>query len=310
MMLANCARSSRRSSYESTSPIAAERGRVPRRHARRHAQLVRRFFGDERPEPTTEVTLSDFDPDGEDKVLAAICYSHSSLPEAQLWTGCAALRSTIASAMQAYVGERGNRRHKPGRAFERTGYRFDWSDYGAFRDLQRHRMLTIEWQHLTPHHGFGYPGPLPMPDRRRYDEAWNIRRTLPRSSNSSRNRQLRRFTWLSHALRHADERARGDAPERVAKFPQGHATDRRVAQEMHRRSPRGRATGRSPKRCASSTTKRPIWSGWTQSTWPRCDALTNLNGFRIFLAMVDLQRHASVLVTATGARLTSSPDSG
>ena len=53
--------------------------------------------------------------------------------------------------MRAYVGERRNRRHKPGRAFERSFYRFDvLSDYGAFRDMQRHRMLTIEWQKLTP----------------------------------------------------------------------------------------------------------------------------------------------------------------
>jgi thymidylate synthase ThyX len=56
------------------------------------------------------------------------------------------------------VGERGNRRHRPGRAFERTAYRFDIvSDYGAFRDLQRHRMLTIEWQELTPDLGYEMP---------------------------------------------------------------------------------------------------------------------------------------------------------
>ena len=37
-------------------------------------------------------------------------------------------------------------------------YRFDVvSDYGAFRDLQRHRMLTIEWQPLTPDHGYVLP---------------------------------------------------------------------------------------------------------------------------------------------------------
>ena len=60
--------------------------------------------------------------------------------------------------LQAYVGERENRRHKPGRAFERVDYRFDvLSDYGAFRDLQRHRMLTIEWQSLTPNHGYVRP---------------------------------------------------------------------------------------------------------------------------------------------------------
>ena len=45
--------------------------------------LVQRMFADERPEPAREVTLVDFDPDGEDKVLAAICYPHTHLPEAQ-----------------------------------------------------------------------------------------------------------------------------------------------------------------------------------------------------------------------------------
>ena len=34
------------------------------------------------------------------------------------------------------------------------------ADYGAFRDLQRHRMLTIEWQKLTPHLGAGVPEEL------------------------------------------------------------------------------------------------------------------------------------------------------
>ena len=49
--------------------------------------------------------------------------------------------------LEAYIGERRNRRHRPGRAFERTAYRFDvLADYGAFRDLQRHRLLTLEWQ--------------------------------------------------------------------------------------------------------------------------------------------------------------------
>ena len=60
--------------------------------------------------------------------------------------------------LRAYVGERSNRRHKPGRAFERIDYRFDvLADYGAFRDLQRHRMLTIEWQPLSTRHGYEIP---------------------------------------------------------------------------------------------------------------------------------------------------------
>ncbi|MBJ7347575.1 MAG: FAD-dependent thymidylate synthase, partial [Thermoleophilaceae bacterium] len=56
------------------------------------------------------------------------------------------------------VGDRENRRHRPGRGFERLSYRFEIvSDYGAFRDLQRHRMLTCQWQTLSPQLGAEIP---------------------------------------------------------------------------------------------------------------------------------------------------------
>src|ERR1700730_907613 len=121
--------------------------------------LVARIVGDEDPEPRPSVMLTDFDPDGEDKVLAAICYPHSTLSDDQLLSRVRRLGvDERAALMRAYVGERENRRHKPGRAFERTDYRFDiLADYGAFRDLQRHRILTIEWQPLTPNHGYEIP---------------------------------------------------------------------------------------------------------------------------------------------------------
>ena len=62
------------------------------------------------------------------------------------------------------VGERENRRHRPGRGFEAVSYRFEFvSDYGAFRDLQRHRLLTIQWQPLTPDLGAGVPQELRRP---------------------------------------------------------------------------------------------------------------------------------------------------
>jgi hypothetical protein len=123
------------------------------------ANLVTRIFAADSPAPAADVTLLDWDPDGEDKVLAAICYAHTNLPEAQLLDRVRRLPADDRIALvHAYVGERTNRRHKPGRAFERTGYRFDvLGDYGAFRDLQRHRMLTIEWQRLTPQHGYVVP---------------------------------------------------------------------------------------------------------------------------------------------------------
>jgi len=109
--------------------------------------------------PAAEVTLSDFEPEGEVKVVAAALYESTSLPDEDLLA--LARRMTPddrAAVLSAYVGDRANRRHKPGRAFERTSYRFDvLTDYGAFRDLQRHRLLTIEWQPLSTRHGFIQP---------------------------------------------------------------------------------------------------------------------------------------------------------
>jgi thymidylate synthase ThyX len=58
-----------------------------------------------------------------------------------------------------YIGERLNRRHKPGRALEKAHYSWDLvCDYGIFRDLQRHRMVDdLAWQQLTPRYGYEIP---------------------------------------------------------------------------------------------------------------------------------------------------------
>ncbi|MGH8980263.1 MAG: FAD-dependent thymidylate synthase [Acidimicrobiales bacterium] len=106
-----------------------------------------------------EVSLLDFDPEGEDKVLAAACFAYLDVSEREATAMVRSLSSTDREALlAAYVGERKNRRHRPGRAFERTGYRFELvTDYGAFRDLQRHRMLTIDWQALSTDLGYDVP---------------------------------------------------------------------------------------------------------------------------------------------------------
>ncbi|MEO8482148.1 MAG: FAD-dependent thymidylate synthase [Acidobacteriota bacterium] len=123
------------------------------------AAIAHRIDGAVAPSSPDEVTLTDFDPDGEAKVVAAALYAGSSLPDADLLA--MARRMSVEerlAILRASVGDRGNRRHKPGRAFERTNYRFDiLTDYGAFRDLQRHRLMTIEWQALTARHGFSRP---------------------------------------------------------------------------------------------------------------------------------------------------------
>jgi thymidylate synthase ThyX len=126
------------------------------------AAAARPFVDGAEPEPRDEVTLTAFDPDGELKVVAAALYPVAALPDDQLLARARAMSADDRSALlRAYTGNRANRRHKPGRAFERTSYRFDvLTDYGAFRDLQRHRLLTLDWQPLSPRHGFVEPAAI------------------------------------------------------------------------------------------------------------------------------------------------------
>jgi thymidylate synthase ThyX len=142
-----------------------DRGRAWSRYLRdtadaTHAEVARLVPAPAQASETAPyVRLVDWDREGEAKVVAAAMYPHAALDDAALL----ALARNMPSAdrerlLAAYVGDRTNRRHKPGRAFERTAYRFDVVvDYGAFRDLQRHRMLTLDWQPLSPHLGSDIP---------------------------------------------------------------------------------------------------------------------------------------------------------
>jgi thymidylate synthase ThyX len=99
---------------------------------------------------------------GEDDLLAALLFEAASVSEAEARDAVRVLPPDERARMLAeLVGERSNRRHRPGRGFEAVGYRFEIvSDYGAFRDLQRHRLLTVQWQTLGPDLGAGVPGEL------------------------------------------------------------------------------------------------------------------------------------------------------
>ena len=192
------------------------------------------------PESRDEVTLTDFDPDGEVKIVAAAMYAGSDLPDDQLLT--AARRMTPdqrAAILRAYIGERGNRRHRPGRAFERTSYRFDvLTDYGAFRDLQRHRLLTLEWQPLSTRHGYTEPDALREAG---VLDGWT--RTMDASAElyeAMRSAGLDAVAPYAVAMAYR-VRFYMDMNAREAMHvielrtaPQGHPAYRRVCQQMHR----------------------------------------------------------------------------
>jgi thymidylate synthase ThyX len=99
---------------------------------------------------------------GEEELLAALLFEAASVSEDEARAALHNLPPDERAAMLSdLVGERGNRRHRPGRGFEALRYRFEVvSDYGAFRDLQRHRLLTVQWQTLGPELGAGVPDEL------------------------------------------------------------------------------------------------------------------------------------------------------
>ncbi|TMK76472.1 MAG: thymidylate synthase [Actinobacteria bacterium] len=192
------------------------------------------------PEDRHEVTLTDFDPDGEVKVVAAALYAVSELPDDQLLDIARKMTADErARVLRAYVGERANRRHRPGRAFERTSYRFDVRcDYGSFRDLQRHRMLTIEWQALSPDHGYEVPSEVEA-----VGAADDWRGVMERSANLFRAMReaglqvaAQYGVSMAYRIRFVMEMNAREAMHLIElrTTPQGHPVYRRVAQAMHR----------------------------------------------------------------------------
>ncbi|MCA9331062.1 FAD-dependent thymidylate synthase [Candidatus Saccharibacteria bacterium] len=123
-------------------------------------QLAQKYLHEKHSDVHDPVRLTALWPRNELDVVADILYEHSGLAldeiksEVESWS--IGQKQTV---LQAYMGERLNRRHRPGRALETIHYSFDlMCDYGIFRDLQRHRIVDdLEWQQLTPRYGYEVP---------------------------------------------------------------------------------------------------------------------------------------------------------
>ncbi len=185
------------------------------------------------------VTLTDFDPDAEVKLVAAMLYPHTHLSEVQITERVRSMSiDDRLAVVRAYCGERTNRRHRPGRALERIGYRFDvLADYGAFRDLQRHRMLTVEWQQLSPRHGFTRPESVDLAgEASAFDEAMERSAALHDLLEPRFPAQAPYAVALAYKVRFMMQMNAREAMHmlELRSGPQGHPAYREVAQQMHR----------------------------------------------------------------------------
>jgi thymidylate synthase ThyX len=198
--------------------------------------LDRRGAGDDAP----SVELLHVDGSEED-LLASSLFEAASASETEVLARIDVLdRDERAQLLAAVVGERANRRYRPGRGFEALRYRFEIvSDYGAFRDLQRHRMLTCQWQRLSPDLGAGIPEEVREAGvGGEFERALEISRAeYERLAAAGLAEQAPYALSLAYRIRYTLDLNAREAMHLIElrSGREGHPTYRAVAQAMHER---------------------------------------------------------------------------
>jgi len=183
------------------------------------------------------VKLIDFDKEAPRRLAAGLLYHHCNCSLGSLNEYAKALsQEEIKRIFDAVTEPRTNRRHKSPRALEQVSFTFEIvSDFGAYRDLQRHRMLTQERQLLSCDFGYYIPEEIlgtkmEMPyreamqkaketyDRIAVDLPEEAQYVVPMAYNIRWyfHINLRALQWLTE----------------LRSQPQGHPTYRQIAQEM------------------------------------------------------------------------------
>jgi thymidylate synthase ThyX len=108
------------------------------------------------------VRLINYDPTGPSKVAGALLFSSSQIGLHELQEYCAGLsEEELGRILDVSCNYRENRRHKSPRALEHATFTFEIiGDFGMYRDLHRHRMLTQERQLLTCDLGYYVPNEI------------------------------------------------------------------------------------------------------------------------------------------------------
>ncbi|HSX26576.1 MAG TPA: FAD-dependent thymidylate synthase [Chlamydiales bacterium] len=127
-----------------------------------------------KPLATPGVRLTQFDPSSVAKVGGALLFGHTSAGLKELQEYCSHLPDEeLGRLLEIASSSRGNRRHKSPRALEHANFTFEiLADFGIYRDLHRHRILTQERQLLSCHFGYYTPPEIIGTEMQKtYDEA-------------------------------------------------------------------------------------------------------------------------------------------
>jgi thymidylate synthase ThyX len=188
---------------------------------------------------TPGIKLTSYDPDSLYQVAAALLFDHSNVSLLELQEYCRKLpKEELEAILDGACHHRENRRHKSPRALEHAVFTFDiLADFGVYRDLQRHRMLTQERQFLTCDFGYYIPREilgtaLEEEYIRAIEEAKKtydiISRELPEEAQ-----YVVPMAYNIHWYFHVNLRSLQWLCE-LRSSPQGHAGYRHIAQELAR----------------------------------------------------------------------------
>lgn len=185
-----------------------------------------------------EVRLVEHDPDGELRVAAHALWPGSGRPLRDVRDRVASMSpDELRDVLEALEGRRADRRERPGRALEATTYTFEVvCDYGAYRDLQRHRLLSLQAQPLGTALGWSMPDEVGAAGA---GEEW--RRVMEESAAlyallaAQRPAQAPYAVALAHRIRFTMTMNAREAMHLIElrSQPQGHPAYREVAQRMH-----------------------------------------------------------------------------
>jgi len=190
--------------------------------------------------PPSPVRLLDVDPDGEEKVLAALLYPHASEPLETLRIRVHAMPAAERAArMEELASLRRNRRDKPPRALEAVEYTFDLvGNFGIYRDLHRHRILSQERQLFTTAHGYDVPPELDeIGGREAFDACMGRARDLHEGLRTEFPEEAQYVVPFAYRARWTMRMNLREAVHfcELRSMPQGHPDYRVLVQEMWRR---------------------------------------------------------------------------
>lgn len=229
-------------------PSFVRRGELGHKHQKAHADylqhvdssiktLVGRYTLPETLGTQPGVRLIARDPDARYKVAAALLFDHTHAPFDALLSACKEMsEEELSTLLDAAALPRQNRRHKSPRALECATFTFEIvADYGIYRDLHRHRLLTQERQLLTCDLGFFVPQEILGTElEEKYLQAMRGAEQAYRQIASAFPEEAQYVVPMAYNIRwlyHINLRALQWLCE-LRSAPQGHPNYRFIAQEL------------------------------------------------------------------------------